>query len=101
MTIQRGRKDESAYGERLGLLYCGVLHSLETEAASCKKKQAKNIKQTKPLTFDRGDGGDMEKSSGFKFSMDQWHSVSSGDTVLVGISGIGSSSPRDYVYEVL
>lgn len=42
----------------------------------------------------------MEKSSGFKFSMDQWHLVSSGDTVLVGISSLGFSSPRDYIYEV-
>lgn len=59
MTIQGEGKDESAYGERLGLLYCGALHSLETEAASCKTKQ--NIKQTKTLSFDRGDGGDVEK----------------------------------------
>lgn len=41
VTIEGEGKDESAYGERLGLLYCGALHSLETEAASCKTKQNK------------------------------------------------------------
>jgi len=37
----------------------------------------------------------MGKSSLFKFSTDYWHSFSNGNTVLVGISGIGSSSSGD------
>lgn len=44
------------------------------------------------MSFDGRDGEVMEKSPGFKFSVNEWHSH--GDTVLVGISRIGSSSPR-------